>query len=163
MKCILQWILLYLLPGGCRWTACGWVLSYSILWALCRELTRLISWCCVNGYHDVLDGFIHPLVETSYPGPCTNVSAPVPDVSNQDAFYLSSVKMWLRNLAFLTLLKEFSFLYQGCDVWRQWFSLCDVDSQEPKSVRLLLWCRKWCVSFPPFSPKSLISSLVLPT
>ena len=57
-----QQILLYLLPDGSRVNrlSLGWVLSFSILWALCRHLA--CRWCPVDGYQ-WCSGRFYPLAE----------------------------------------------------------------------------------------------------
>ena len=85
-------ILLYLFPGGSRVNRLSlwWVLSFSILWALSRHLTSLVSLMLSRRYLWCSAWFKSPAVEPSCPGPWWTV--PVFDVSNRNPFYWSSVK-----------------------------------------------------------------------
>ena len=70
-------------------TVTGWVLSFCILWALCRHLTSLISVMLSRWNSVVLGGFKSLSVQPSCPGLRMNH-----DVCIQDAFYCFPVKVY---------------------------------------------------------------------
>ena len=137
-QCLMEWqqILLCVLPDGSRvnklWLE--WKLSVSILWALFRHLTSLIS-LMLGKWVPMMFHAVSSLWRSS-----------------QDAFYRSSVKVdkschgdvaiyhsfKKQRLFFVSFLFVCLFVFpQVGNMLRPWQILCDADSQEGKNVHLL--------------------------